>query len=907
MNNFLELIQILSDLGNNKVWLKEATGWTLLNAFKEVSKSNLEWLHEGIEKSLSIIFSNDEKNVWGPEKIGILLWSQSNHHNVDYSKFISNVFKYSNPLASQNLTVLARILREASIDDDKFNPGSGVWKPQLHWVWPQILDIYFNNDSKIFENRASFQDFYRHCIDESLFLNNASPQRKYWGFSVFSLALPNVDVKELGSLFTPNFMRCWINNLRGEDRMLHKAAMKIAQDIQPLITSNPQLGLPLILQLLGKHGSANFDKITGTKTIANILSSMTIDGVKEYVQYLFNQLESDVEEGSKPQRKWALDQLLSLIRNNSIPKSDEILWLILQSFTIHGYFISKKPSSKSKFKALSNPPKPALVDSDRSTSRAHLLSSLGDLSKVANDQKLIGRSNDGQLWVKKVNNLIKEVENDKNVNTAIIYDENLIQSRKQAEESLKIVNKSDNKNNNSRKHSFELLLLSVILQSYDNVEGVNEVLDELTEASKLLFNNKSSSKKSKKKTEEEEEEPSPMAVLVDILVSLLERPSSFLRTMAINSFTAFSSEVDEEALEMIFNQLTADVNDNDNEGEDQEDEVEETNDVNGNQKEDLVDDASDISDDDKYEDANEEVDPEFEKKIAKALGQPVSDDEDEGNENENEESNEIEVNGDLNEMNDDQMMMLDEQLAEIFRSRNSDKKSKQGAQREAQHAKNRLIDLLDVYTKKQSSSKLILKLILPLLEIIINAGPSEQELSSKSTSILRNRIAKSKETPTGLNKKEDLNELIEINEQVHNVSRKSKTTELLQTCSLIALYLIRVAISNYTRDSSIESKFRGYYEQSWKDYSERKHTKLQPSFFIDYIRRYPVQGYSLIESLMTTVTKGGSNIYRQIQALNLIQVVFSQHKQLVCLLIFFYFSIFNNFKLYRLMLVNLKK
>lgn len=62
---------------------------------------------------------------------------------------------------------------------------------------------------------------------ESLFAPTSTPQRKYWGFEVFSKVLPLLSDQELPLIFTQNFMKCWMNHLSGEDRYLHKKALDI--------------------------------------------------------------------------------------------------------------------------------------------------------------------------------------------------------------------------------------------------------------------------------------------------------------------------------------------------------------------------------------------------------------------------------------------------------------------------------------------------------------------------------------------------------------------------------------------------------------------------------------------------------------------------------------------------------
>jgi hypothetical protein len=49
-------------------------------------------------------------------------------------------------------------------------------------------------------------------------------------------------------------------------------------------------------------------------------------------------------------RGWIIEQLGFLIRNGSIPKSDDWVQLVLSWFTLHGLFTVKKKSDKSPIK-----------------------------------------------------------------------------------------------------------------------------------------------------------------------------------------------------------------------------------------------------------------------------------------------------------------------------------------------------------------------------------------------------------------------------------------------------------------------------------------------------------------------------------------------------------------------------
>lgn len=191
--------------------------------------------------------------------------------------------------------------QESDVEDDEETgtTSTGSWKPQLHFVWSTILDQYFSNKTApAVTGQAPFQDFFRIVVDgtpsvtspeltsESLFANSSSPERRYWGFSIVLQSLPLLPNELIPQIFTPNFMRCWINNLSSSDRYLHKAALQIAHALQEVVKSNPTVGFTLLSQLVGKHGRPDFDKITKTKVVEGIMGSLTVEGVKEYVAYL---------------------------------------------------------------------------------------------------------------------------------------------------------------------------------------------------------------------------------------------------------------------------------------------------------------------------------------------------------------------------------------------------------------------------------------------------------------------------------------------------------------------------------------------------------------------------------------------------------------------------------------------
>lgn len=61
--------------------------------------------------------------------------------------------------------------------------------------------------------------------------------------------------------------------------------------MQAFVADKPQLGFALILQLTGVNGSQQFDKLTKTKTIESILSSLDARGIQSYIDHLLGQID----------------------------------------------------------------------------------------------------------------------------------------------------------------------------------------------------------------------------------------------------------------------------------------------------------------------------------------------------------------------------------------------------------------------------------------------------------------------------------------------------------------------------------------------------------------------------------------------------------------------------------------
>ena len=193
------------------------------------------------------------------------------------------------------------------------------------------------------------------------------------------------------------------------------------------------------------------------------------------------------------------------------------------------------------------------------------------------------------------------------------------------------------------------------------------------------------------------------------------------------------------------------------------------------------------------------------------------------------------------------------------------------AQREATHFKNRVLDLIDIFVKKNPANPLIIRLIFPLVELIVSTGPDEKQLSDKATGILRNRIGKSKESPSGVSKEDAAKTL----EELHILARKASTPDVLATLNQASLYLSKVLL--HAEDIA---PVLSAYQESLHDFVARKASKLNTAFFDDFVRRHPQAAWNMRDDLVKA-SSDALNGYRQAQVFHLVQTLINQLQALV--------------------------
>ncbi|KAF9053534.1 hypothetical protein BDZ89DRAFT_1056125 [Hymenopellis radicata] len=866
LSAFKEIIAELISISGKKSWLQESVWWSLILALDALHKSTVSWKEDAFQYVFEVIYQTDAQ--WSPEKVAVTLSLQDMQPDKDWRQFTAPTFTNPDVLSTSNLHNLAQILKDTD-DPENAKSGGGSWKPDLHFVWTAILDHLLPLDGPA---KGNFAEFFRIVVDESLFSSTSTPQRKYWGFQIFQKALPRLSEDVLPMIFTKNFMRTWINQLSKPDRYLHKAAKQNASDVAAFVKERPQLGMGLIVQLTGANGSPQFDKLTKTKTVENILSSMSAEGITHYVDHLIQQfnecdgIDKNDVDALNARRSWIIDQLVALVRNGSILKDDHWLQTVLEWLLVNGLFIVRKPSKQKLHRGTETVLKPPLSEELRATCRARLLSCLGDLTTRLQPSRVdgkpvraVGVASNGEFWICRTLSIIEALQKDSKHITALaeVDAEDLALHTQVRTLDTQLQQPHADGAQNDSALGCRLLLSGLLIQEYctDQESWNTEVLESCTNYAQH-FVVKPKSKKSKK-DKVDTESPAPIDGLVDALIGMLEKSSSYLRTLGNNAFSLLSGSVTETSIDLILAQLERrdPTQDEESDDEDMEEEVAESDREDGEEEAESESDDTDEAeeDEDEEEDEDAEVDEELRNKILEAL-----------------KMNGVEPAGDSDdddvEMDDDQMLALDDQLAEAFKSRMQERKSGKDvdAQREATHFKNRVLDLVDLFVKKQPTNPLVVTVILPLITLISSSGSDEKQLVDKAQGILRSRIGKSKDVPTSA----PLVKVEPVLEALHTRVRKSRS-DLSSTICACCIYLSKIMVSQQAEDKVV-----ALYQATLEDFLTRKNSALTPVFFQDFITRFTSLAWRLRQPMLDLSSKA-VNTYRQLQALRLVQSLLS--------------------------------
>lgn len=163
----------------------------------------------------------------------------------------------------------------------------------------------------------------------------------------------------VAALFSPNLMRTLINQSKKDDRFLHSAALAALSAVQARTQQESSLALPIFIALTTKYGSIEFDRVTKTKTLEQILLAADDESLRKLVRHLNSLVlrpESEDQPVADSRRQVIADLLLNTVKHykrydeldEDVAGKDGWLRRILELFVEYAYFVPSKSAKTSK-------------------------------------------------------------------------------------------------------------------------------------------------------------------------------------------------------------------------------------------------------------------------------------------------------------------------------------------------------------------------------------------------------------------------------------------------------------------------------------------------------------------------------------------------------------------------------
>jgi len=303
-----------------------------------------------------------------------------------------------------------------------------------------------------------------------------------------------------------------------------------------------------------------------------------------------------------------------------------------------------------------------------------------------------------------------------------------------------------------------------------------------------------------------------------------------------------------------------------------------------NEEDDNDDDEEGSSSDDEQEDAVGVVDEAFRAEVQAALGPAMVDMEKEESSSED-------------DFDDEAMMKLDDALAAVFKTQlqaKKDKNKKKDGMKIVLQFKLRVLDIIEIFIKKQASNPLVLELIDPLLDVAWSSLNSKgfHTLGERAQGLFQSKLCSSKELPpTTLIKAKD------VHGKIDHLIRKAMTAPSIVIVSLVTrgcLYLVRVLRGSQAQQLTGKRKGKvqegeetpkvsllnakrvsAAFKEALEDFMLKRSTHLHPVLFTELIGRFPHLGWYLAPHLVNYL-ETAVNSFRKSQACLMLMQLMSQ-------------------------------
>ncbi|KAL8990036.1 MAG: hypothetical protein Q9177_001212 [Variospora cf. flavescens] len=829
-----KILDIIYGIAKQKPWLREECGWILFGTCQTLTEGDHD--HSFVQALLDKLCQSGMAKT--PEGIAIWLNIRAGYPGIQLPDAI---WRDGNPLHRKEKSRLARILKEASTGSQSDEATGqiaqkGNWTSRIHFAWIFVLNQLAGNVAKGTKSKTvSFEEFWRGAIDDHLFAASSTEERKYWGFSLFQQMFKSVPPSLLPALFSRNLKRSLINQLASKGRYLHLAAERSIRSILDRVKVEPSSAAAALesFSCMSVEGYLSFDQLTKTKTLERLMSIADDNSLLNVGLELCNKLvcpDAQDDQVATARRQVLADEIMMLLKSRPTFHSEvgsastlrPLVDRILEVLVICSYF--SVDASATNRRDLPDPP---VSGKTQDMLRTRLLTCLSHI---------VSKFPDPGSYVYRAVGVIRLKESDSLLRSNLDPTGPISGTMGQAWTFLALIadDLEKAKGNKTFLEAFILLYSLTVLQVHNGDADAVSMLDELRSCYDRM------TQRGQVHGEQGSE------VLIEILLSLVAKPSVLFRRLAEQVLSTATSDINSNGLQAMVKVLETKENVSgreemfEEENEDPESnsaasdagsdaEEVDTEDANrtgsssdGEGESSTSTESNEEPDDIEGTEAGNEELTAFNMKLAQALKTRPA--------NANLVTASDEESSD-EDMDDEQMEALDAHLATIFKERKrttSKKGDKKDAKETIVNFKCRVIELMDIYVKKQHQNPLALDLLLPLLTV--TRTTTSKLVSSKACNLVReySHLCKTKESP----KIHDSSTVIKLLEYVHVEAAQEGSNAHASACSQASLFLSRLLLAT---DREHQRDINRVYSRTQHAWSTDKESKVRASFFTDWI------------------------------------------------------------------------
>ncbi|KAK5465368.1 DNA-directed DNA polymerase [Exophiala xenobiotica] len=886
------VLDLICDLAIKKPWLRQECGWVVLTS---IASGGPDVPEQFAIDSVEVLVAN--KLIRTPEGLAIWLTTARLFPHANLPK---SVWKHGDPLATKDVNLLADILKDArsqsQADAESEAQGSARWSATLHFAWDVVLGELFRDSGPASHNgshnglhsvtdkngRVTFALFWQKAVDESLFSPKSSTERKAWGLALWEKVFETAPRNMLQYTFTGQATACLVNSLKSSERLLQRHALRVSETFATRLQggdpgSSLDQGLTgaCFKALLNSVSFGDFDKITNTKTIQNIIDTADDNLLRTIADTLLTiagEAVQDEDEKRLLTRQKAVIGLqfkviTAALRNveqkalSEVPEKtgsalDTMETWISETFHVPDQVVDRTIKEHTLF-----PPK--LLPGAREFMVERLT--------LAFEQTLKLGAVGCRILRNKV--MILKPKDKDGQSLSMLFEEDIKDLLLRAWQKLTLLSKnleelwqqSRHPGANSAPNVYPstyptfsdglcLLYCLVLFQIYTGQHEAVEILQDLLE----YHDHWEASKSTKSKAQTED---NPADAMIEIILSFASTPSKFLKRITLQIFEAFAPYVSRNGLDSLCRILETKENvqgqqemfkaedvemedgedassDSDAESLDSDVEVESMSSADGSTSGDgesgtelgeSDDDSADESGDDEGEEDEEDEElAAFDAALASALGTRRLDQNDLADGSDSESSA-------GSDMDDDEMMELDSKLAEVFRAREEQQsKNKKKVSRDAKenvvNFKNRVLDLLEAYLKHQQLNPFAIYLVVPLLQLARTT--STKQLAERGCSALQQFCGRCKGSNVPmLTGTAQVQDAIQVLQSIHDEACMESSNAHSKAAGQASLLLVKILV--HADPVSITSVLEIYTATRLRQLTQKK-CRVSPGFFTEW-------------------------------------------------------------------------